>query len=437
MSYVFIDRRLNPSGKHHGNRQRFLKRVKASIKESIKDAINNNKIKSIGTEGKVVIPAKDISEPYIDHDEKTGTRKRVLAGNKDFLEGDKIARPPSGSDGGNQGSSDGDGDDDFVFVLSREEFLNHFFDDLELPDLNKKDLLKTYEQIHKHMGYTNNGNPANLDVRKSYAASISRRIALNRPKSDKLKELQEELTKLKEKNIKKDAERIKFLEIEIDKIIKKRKVIPYFDEMDLRYKFFKKIPNPTTNAVMFCLLDVSASMDETKKEWAKKFFILLYLFLQRHYKTVDIVFIRHHDTAQEVNETDFFSKVDTGGTVVSSAIQLMKDIIKERYNKNSWNIYVGQASDGDNYPNDNPIVTQLLDEMLPYMQYYAYVQISSQMSEMNKFFAQQANLNNLWSVYNTLSTKHKNLQIRHITNNTEIWPVFRELFNKKASNVKY
>lgn len=436
MTDVFIDRRLNPKGKSLGNRQRFLKKINTSIKEAVKEAINNNKIKSIGDDGKVVIPSKSISQPTFGHNLKTGKHKRVLSGNKDFIEGDKIEKPKSSSgEGGNEGSPDGSGEDEFAFVLSREEFLNYFFEDLELPDMEKKDLIKSFEKTYKHMGYTTDGNPANLDVRKSFSASFSRRIATKRPKKEEIEELENELNLLLEKNNKKDQERILWLKEEIKILNKKRKIIPYFDDMDLRYKYFQKLPNPITNAVMFCLLDVSASMDELKKEWAKKFFILLYLFLQRHYKNVDIVFIRHHTEATEVSEKEFFSNVDTGGTVVSSAIQLTKDIIKERYAKSSWNVYIGQASDGDNYTSDNPIVSQLLSEMLPNIQYYAYVQISSQMNEMSKFFAMQVQSNSLWNVYSDLNKTHKNLQLKHITNNTEIWPVFKELFKKKEKKI--
>ena len=235
-------------------------------------------------------------------------------------------------------------------------------------------------------------------------------------------------------NNSKDAALIETISLEIKSLQKKRKRIPYFDDMDLRYKYFKKQPEPATNAVMFCVLDVSASMDETKKEWAKKFFILLYLFLQRFYGKVEIVFIRHHTTAEEVDEKTFFEGIDTGGTVVSTALQLVKDIIKERYNKTYWNIYAGQVSDGDNSSSDNIVVNELLEDLLPQMQYYAYVQISTHAVEMNRFYASAIMANNLWGVFNKLANQHKNLNTQHITNNTDIWPVFRELFKKKVAN---
>lgn len=435
MSSVIIDRRLNPKGKSLGNRQRFLKKINSAVKNAIKDAIRSNNIEGVASGNKVKIPAGDISQPNIIIDGKTGNKNIVLAGNTIFTEGDKIEKPKSGGGKGpgQDGAPDGSGEDEFIFVLNKDEFLDYFFEDLELPNLEKKDIVKVLSTSYKHAGYTNEGNPANLDVRRSYTASLARRVALSRPKKEEIEKLEKELEQILSNNPV-DDEKVKILSFEIEKLKKRRKRIPYFDDMDLRYKFFKKQPEPATNAVMFCILDVSGSMDETKKEWAKKFFILLYLFLQRFYSKVDIVFIRHHSEAEEVDEETFFKGKDTGGTVVSTALDLMKNIIKERYNKSHWNIYAGQVSDGDNYSSDNDKVSVLLDELLPKMQYYAYVQISTQMSEMNRFFAMQALSNNLWSTFSVKSKEHKNLNTKHITNNTEIWPVFRELFKKKGAN---
>lgn len=435
MSTIIIDRRLNPKGKNLGNRQRFLKKINTSVKQAIKNAIKNNKIEDMGSSNSVKIPAGDISEPSIIIDPKTGIRRTVRAGNDQFIEGDKIKKPEGGSSGsgGPEGSPQGNGDDEFVFILNKDEFLNYFFEDLELPDLEKKDIIKILSSSYKHSGYTNEGNPANLDVSRSYYSSLIRRVALKRPSKEEIEELEKQLEELLS-NKNKDNKLIEITTLKLDELKRKRKRIPYFDNMDLRYKFFKKQPEPSTNAVMFCILDVSASMDETKKEWAKKFFVLLYLFLQRFYNQVDIVFIRHHDKAEEVDEETFFKGTGTGGTVVSSALELIKNIINERYNKAYWNIYAGQVSDGDNYTSDNPKVQELLGELLPKMQYYAYVQISTQMTEMNRFYAMAATSNNLWGVFTTMTKEYKNLNLKHITNNTEIWPVFRELFKKKATN---
>ena len=434
MSDIFIDRRLNPKGKSLGNRQRFIKKIGEAAKKAVKDAIENKNIQDIGNGEKVVIPAGDISQPRIGHNPKSGVNNRVLSGNKEFIEGDTIDKPKSGGggSGGNEGSPDGQGDDDFVFVLNRDEFLDLFFEDLELPDLVKKDMKKTHNYTYQHTGYTNIGSPANLDVEKSFKSSMGRRIALRRPSNEEIEELEQELFFLlgdPEKN-KND---IIDLEEKIERLRRKQKQIPYFDDVDLKYRMFKKQPNPSTNAVMFCLLDVSYSMDETKKDWAKRFFTILYLFLTRHYKQVEIVFIRHHTEAEEVPEKEFFEGIASGGTVVSTAIRKMHEIIKERYPLDAWNIYAGQASDGDNYTDDNPKVIEMLNEVLPIIQYYAYVQISSSNQQiMNHFTQVIGNMNNLWGIYSKVSKEHPKLQLKHISEKKDIWAVFRELFEKKA-----
>ena len=107
--------------------------------------------------------------------------------------------------------------------------------------------------------------------------------------------------------------------------------MPFIDSFDLRYNNHVRIAQPTTQAVMFCLMDISGSMDEQKKNIAKRFFTLLYLFLTRTYEHIDVVFIRHHTVAEEVDEENFFHSRETGGTVVSSALKLMRKVIDARY----------------------------------------------------------------------------------------------------------
>ena len=138
--------------------------------------------------------------------------------------------------------------------------------------------------------------------------------------------------------------------------------MPFLDTNDLRYNLHVKRPVPTSQAVMFCLMDVSGSMDQQIKDMAKRFYLLLYMFLKRHYERTDIVFIRHHTVAKEVDEQEFFYSRETGGTVVSSALRLMKEVIDARYSPNEWNIYGAQASDGDNWNDDSPICRKLLEK---------------------------------------------------------------------------
>lgn len=172
---------------------------------------------------------------------------------------------------------------------------------------------------------------------------------------------------------------------------------------------------------MFCLMDISGSMDEARKGLAKRFFILLHLFLTRFYEKIDVVFIRHHTQAQEVSEEDFFHARDTGGTVVSSALVLMEEIIKERYSPVEWNIYGAQASDGDNWHLDSGRCRELLvNNLLPLCRYYAYMQVAEEEQ-------------NLWQEYMLVSKVVPHFQMRKAFETSQIYPVFRELFGKEGA----
>ena len=169
---------------------------------------------------------------------------------------------------------------------------------------------------------------------------------------------------------------------------------------------------------MFCLMDVSGSMDEGRKELAKKFFILLHMFLRRHYEKTDVIFIRHHTQATEVTEEEFFHSVETGGTVASSALTLMHQIIQARYPTSEWNIFGAQASDGDNWYQDSAKCRQILvEKLLPVSRYFAYMQVAEEDQ-------------NLWNEYSQVVHTHTNFAMRKIIKPAEIYPIFRELFKK-------
>ena len=170
-------------------------------------------------------------------------------------------------------------------------------------------------------------------------------------------------------------------------------------------------------------MDVSGSMDESRKDMAKRFFILLYLFLERVYERIDVVFIRHHTQAQEVDEETFFHSRETGGTVVSSALKLMQQVIEKRYPVEEWNIYGAQASDGDNWDNDSlTCKTLLADKLLPLCQYFAYVEICDGPGQ------------NLWDEYARLQPWVPNFAMQKIRQPADIYPVFRELFKKQVQH---
>ena len=424
MLQQIIDRRLSGKNKSIGNRERFLRRHKDQIREAVRRAVDGRGIRDMERGEDVHIPKKDLSEPVFGHGEG-GTREVVRPGNRDHVKGDRVPKPQGGQGQGqgSQASDSGEGEDDFVFHLSKEEFMQVFFDDLALPNMARTTLAETPEWKSHRAGFTSDGTPTNLHVVRSMRGALGRRIALGMGKRRELHELEERLALLlrelpdhpENKPLIEDTEaRIALLRGRIE-------AIPFLDPIDLRFRSRVKVPVPTTRAVMFCLMDVSGSMDEARKDLAKRFFILLYLFLTRHYEKIDVVFIRHHTQAQEVDEQNFFHATETGGTVVSSALVLMEQIIRERYSPTEWNIYGAQASDGDNWHHDSGRCRELLTEkILPLCRYFAYVQVAE---------AEQ----NLWEEYAKLADDVPQFAMRKAVEVNQIYPVFRDLFKKEGA----
>ncbi|QQX82195.1 YeaH/YhbH family protein [Shewanella sp. KX20019] len=418
----FIDRRLNAKGKSTVNRQRFLNRYKKQIKKAVSDAVTHRSVTDVDKGEKISIPTRDISEPTF-HQGSGGVRERVHPGNDKFSRGDQIERPPAGGgQGAGQGeaSDSGEGNDDFVFQISKDEYLELLFEDLELPNLQNNRLNKLVEYQVYRAGFTNDGVPANINIIRSLRSSIARRMAMTSSKKRTLKELQQELTEL-EDTAGSNAERILALRAEIDDLQCRIKKVPFIDTFDLRYNNYAKREVPSSQAVMFCLMDVSGSMDQATKDMAKRFYILLYLFLTRTYKNLEVVYIRHHTQAKEVDEHEFFYSQETGGTIVSSALKLMHEIQQKRYPATEWNIYAAQASDGDNWADDSPSCHQILEkQLLPVVRYFSYIEITNRAHQT------------LWREYETLQKTHTNIAVQHIKQAEDIYPVFRELFKKQA-----
>jgi hypothetical protein len=417
----FVDRRLNPGGKSLENRQKFLRRAKALMQRAVKESSEKKDIKDVLEGGEVRVPLDGLGEPSF----QRGSRSRdmILPGNKTFTEGDILPRP--NDDGGSSnGPGEGDSEDEFRFVLTREEFLNFFLDDLELPDLAKRRLAETESEGVRRAGFTTSGSPANISVSRTVQRAMARRMALRRPNPDTIAALEAEIADANE-------DRRAELLAEIDVLKAKLKRIPYIDPIDIRYRRFEAEPRPVTQAVMFCLMDVSGSMSEHMKDLAKRFYMLLYVFLTRRYKRVEIVFIRHTDRAEEVDEETFFRGPASGGTLVSSALETMHDIVKTRYRPSDWNIYAAQASDGDNPQSDGETTTSLLtNAILPVCQYFAYLEVGE---ELEPFDMPSSTL---WTLYEHLQNNGAPLSIRKVYSRNEIFPIFRELFQRRNAQGK-
>ncbi len=414
---VVIDRRPNDRAGSAVNRERFMRRYKAQIRRAVTDMVAGRSIRDIERGGKVSIPVRDVSEPRFRHG-PGGDYDHVLPGNRHFEAGDRLPRPEEG-DGEGPGNEGGEGEatDAFAFTLSREEFMQIFFDDLELPRMVRTTLGEIREQSLQRAGYTTNGSPTNLAIGRSLRNAIGRRIALRGAPRRELATVEKALAEQPPDSPEREA-----LHAEVERLQRRIARVPFLDELDLRYRYRTLVPKPVSQAVMFCLMDVSASMDERKKDLAKRFFALLHLFLSRKYERVEIVFIRHTDDAEEVDEQRFFHDRKTGGTVVLSALALMHEIIEERFPREAWNIYGAQASDGDAFGADPEKSRGFLETVvLPLVRHFAYIEVCEAGSRVS-----------------TLSAAYRRIDaeafaMREVHESRDIWPVFRGLFGRQQA----
>ena len=421
-----IDRRLNPKGKSLPNRQRLLRRLKAQVKKAVAQSIAGRSITEIDADKSVPVPVKGIAEPIF-RKGSGGARDIVWPGNQKLVKGDRIPRPEGGEGRGAEATDSGEGEDEFTFSLSREEFLDIFFEDLELPDMVKRRFKQSTASVPARAGYTISGGPQSLDVVRTMRNSMARRLALSRPTDATIEDLEKRLAEAEAAG---DTEAVARLQEEIARLQRRRRAIPWVDPVDVRYRRFESRPMPVAQAVMFCLMDVSGSMNEHMKDLAKRFFMLLYLFLQRRYEAVEVVFIRHTHEAKEVDEDTFFTSRETGGTVVSSALEAAAGIIAERYPVDQWNIYIAQASDGDNMSSDRDrVFTAMTGDLLPASQYFAYLEVSDPSGHS---WEDQQGETELWRTYQTLLGPEVPLAMRQANSASQIFAVFHELFAREG-----
>lgn len=271
----------------------------------------------------------------------------------------------------------------------------------------------------RRAGFTTAGVPSNLNIEKTAIAGLGRRIALRSPKLARIRDLEERLAI--EENT---DEKTKIIE-EIQTLRIRANAISFLDRVDLRYNNFVPQPKPITQAVMFCIMDVSYSMGEEEKIIAKKFFLLLHLFLRRRYRDIDVIFVRHHEEAEECDEETFFTSRASGGTIVSTAYEVVDDIIKKRYPSNDWNIYIAQASDGDNYSYDNIAARDLLEGIIKVSQFMAYIEICRRQEEMIFLHA-----SSLWEVLEEVCEQYPQISMEKIHREGDVISVFRKFFER-------
>ena len=422
MDTIIIDRRKSGADRSVGNRQRVMMRTKEALRAAAKAAVSRRKIKDKGAE-EVTVKTGLLDEPMFHRTFDGGTRYLVRGGNKHYVVGDRIPKDdPAGAAGG-AGTGDG-GDDEFQFLLTEDEYLELVFEGLELPHLVKKETTDAKAVVVERDGLTTAGMPSALDVLRSLKRAKGRRMGLNRPKPEYLAQLEQKY----------EEEPTEELKAEIDIIRRRMKSIPWLDPVDLQYRRYDEKPVPITKAVVFCMLDVSGSMTEEYKDYAKRFFLLMHLFIDRQYEHVEIVFIRHTDEAEEVDEETFFYDTKNGGTVVSSGLKKIVEIQRARFPRNEYNIYVASASDGDNYINDNDECIRIIEsQLLPMVQFMIYVEVGRKdETGAYTFFGIRSEKSGLWELYEKLSESYKNLLAKRITCIEDVYPVFREIFGKRA-----
>ncbi len=368
------DRRKLGKNKSVGNRKRFLKRYKEYIKEKLDEKTDEYTIKDVAKPKQITIKRDSLNEPKFNLDPKSGNQTKTLTGNRTYAKGDTIRKPSANGGKGRAGRGD-DEEEDFTFTLTKEEFVDLFFEDMELPNFIKKSLVGSDKYIRKK--------------------AIARRIATRAT-------------------------------------YKEGKKPPFLDEFDLRYDYYTKRPIPIRKAVMFCVLDSSASMGQEEKDIAKKFFMLLYLFLEKSYEAIDIRFIRHTTTAMEVDEKQFFYSRLCGGTQVSPALHLIDTIIKKDYDPTVYNIYVAQASDGDNFTVDNGDLLEAIEHVvLPQVQYFAYIEIKCQDPEYLAYRAEWS-AETVYDLYRPVSERNHKLNCRIVNGPEDVYPALKDLFKKGA-----
>ena len=366
------------------DRRRHKQKIEKAIREGIHHIVADESI--IGNDGKQKyrIPVRGIKEyrfVYGSNDTQVGS-----APGKDIKKGQKIGESSPTDKNGQSNKAGGDKGEEYYDVeITHEELAEYLFAELKLPELKKRQLANISAEKLKRKGYRSQGIMPRLDRKKSAIARIKRMKSAG----------------FDQKNASEDE-------------------TFSFHNDDLKYRHYKMKKKPCSNAVIFFVMDVSGSMSTEKKFLARSFFFLLYQFLRLKYKTIDIVFISHDTEANEVDEKDFFTKASSGGTKASTALVMANDIIDKRYNPSSWNVYLFQCSDGDNFADDNNAFIEEAKKITAISQLYGYCEIEPDIS----WIADPGKLYQLLRPLQSNKLKEVRIQKRE-----EVWPAFMNLMS--------
>lgn len=387
------------------DRKRHKQKIEKAIREGIRDVVADESI--IGQDGKkkIKIPVKGIKEYHFVYGENDQNKKTGSAGDKQIKRGQVLrsGKKKSRQQAAGKKGSDKQGEEYYDVEVTLDELAEYLFQDLELPDLEKKRfrLIKTHKP--KRSGFRKKGMRSRLSKKETIKRKIRRKkMAVASGAYDP-----------------ESGERFPF------------------HEDDLKYKHTKLKPQENNSAVIFFLMDVSGSMGKDKKYMARSFYFLLYQFLRYKYDNIEVVFISHSTDAKEVSEDDFFKRGTMGGTVISSALTMAQDIINKRYHPSSWNIYTFYSGDGENWSFDDEKVVKLFRELKEVNQMICYAEMdpmSHPESDLNiltkSFNFNRSEATHLWQKLAPLVGD--NFKRLKLSKPTHIWPSFRKLFGGKA-----
>ena len=370
------------------DRSRHRKKIKEAIKEGVHHIVSEESI--IGKDGKkrIKIPVKGIKEYKFVYGNNSKNKQVGSAHDKNVRRGQKISNSRRRKKDKNGSGKPGNekGEEMYEVEVSLEEMAAYLFDDLNLPDLEKKNLINIVSEKFKRHGYRKNGILPRLSKKETLKNKIKRKKAYLRNTSDEKLDEDEDFP---------------------------------FHKSDLKYKNIKRKNTKNSNAVIFFLMDTSGSMTKNKKFLARSFFFLMYHFLRYRYDKTEIVFVSHTSEAKEVNEDDFFKKVSSGGTLISSGLEKCIDIVNSRYHSDFWNIYLFHCTDGDNWPEDNKKTMILTEKLKDICQLYGFIQTVT--SSDYHFWSDGG----IVGKYNQI--KDSKLKVAHLEKKADVWHEFKRM----------
>ena len=386
------------------DRRRHKKKIEDAIKDGVHNIVADESI--IGQDGKkkIKIPVRGIKEYRFVYGDNSQNKRVGSAPGKDIKKGQTVGDAGKKKAQGNK-PGDEKGEEYYEVEITLEELTHYLFNDLELPDLARKTITNIVGEKWKRHGYRSEGIRPRLDKKKT---------AINRIKRKKASDARKK--RIEEAN---DEGRI---------LTEEEERFPYHQN-DLKYRHIKKDVKEASNAVIIFLMDISGSMDKNKKFLARSFYFLLYHFINSRYENCDVVFVAHDTQAYEVDEDKFFKRGNTGGTIVSSGLEMVHQIISSRYHPASWNVYCFQCSDGDNWPSDHEKTLSLIDKLKDMCQLFGYCEI-----EPNAERLSWGSDSKLGVVYQTkIDTNFKTCEI---SQKEDIWPAFKKLLGKRVEVAK-